>query len=147
MEIKGIKYKFGKMNARKQFHVMRRLTPAIGQLGPVLKMIGGGVSGLSEDDKADVGLQVIEPIGKALASLKDEDADFVLDELLNCVSRDNGNGLGFSPIRTNGVDMFEDIDMPSMLMLAFGAIKANFADFIPAIRSILNPANQKQSEQ
>lgn len=144
MEINGKNYQFAKLSARKQFHIMRRLTPVISDFAPVLKLLNTS----KDADQTDLGLEVIEHIGKALGALNDADADFVLDGLLDSVSRDNGQGLGFTPIRVNGVGMYSaDIDMPTELILAFHAIKANFADFIPAIRSIIAKSQLAPSVQ
>ena len=135
MQINGHDYNFGKLNARKQFHIMRRLTPVLSELTPLIKMFNQ-----KRDDESNTGLQLIEHIAKTLGGLKDDDADFILDGLLDSITRDNGNGLGFSSVRVNGVTMFADIDMPTELTLAYHAIKANFTDFIPAIRSALSKA-------
>lgn len=119
---------------------MRRLAPVISEVAPALKSLGNELG-------EDAGYDMMPVIGNAIASLKDEDADFVLDGLLDSVSRDNGKGLGFSPIRSNGVNMFADITMPMELKLAFEAIKANFQDFLPEIRSILAQKESQQSVQ
>ena len=139
MLINGFKYQFTKLNARKQFHILRRLTPVLQDLAPLIKSLNK-----KDAEQTELGLEVVQHIGIALGKLTDADADFILDNLLDSVSRDNGQGLGFSPVRANGVQMFQDIDMPTELTLAFHAIKANYTDFIPAIRSILS---QKEAQQ
>lgn len=144
MNLKNIEYRFDKMSARKQFHVVRRLTPVLVDLAPILKGLKPGSAELQEEDKAAIALKFIEPLGKALSNLKDEDADFILDNLLDTVSRSAGQGIGYTPIRVNGVMMFQDLEMFDELTLAFYAIKANFANFIPAIRSVLSQ-NQPQA--
>jgi hypothetical protein len=143
MLISGQKYIFGKLNARKQFHVARRLAPAIADIAPLLKLIKSE----EVEDKEEFGIKAIEMLGNALSKLKDDDADFILDSLLDSVSRELGQGTGSAPIRSNGVMMYQDIDMPTELALAFHAIKANFADFMPTIRSALNQQSQKPNAQ
>jgi hypothetical protein len=141
MNLNNVEYRISKLNARKQFHVMRRLAPVISDIAPFLKGMD------LEHSESDKGYAMIAPLGKALANLKDEDADFILDTLLDAVTRDAGNGLGFTPIRLNGVNMFSDITMASELKLAFEVIKDNFKDFLPEIRSILTQEESLQREQ
>jgi len=138
------KFTYGKMSARKQFHVIRRLAPAIADFAPLFKLITKDVKSMESEDREDLGIKAIETLGVGLSKLKDEDADFIIDSFLDITSIDLGQGTGFAPLRTNGVLMYHDLTMQDELKIVFGGIKANFQDFIPAIRSALHPLQSEQ---
>src|SRR3954454_7791875 len=79
----------GKMNARAQFHVARRLAPAVSQLAtlaPPLQSAAEGGDGLAVEMFA-------RPLTDALAKMSDTDCDYVLDHCLGIVQRlQGGNG-------------------------------------------------------
>ena len=118
IEINGAQYRVGKMDARRQFHVMRRLAPLLSTLGPVA---AGGL-----DDPA-----ALAPMAAVLAGLSDEDVDYVLDTCLAVCQRQQGDA--WAAIRVpNGkasLSMFADIDMAAELRLTAEAIKGNLGDF------------------
>lgn len=128
-EVNGTEYRAGKIDARKQFHIVRRLAPVM-----------GGMVGVND-------AEALEPLAKAIASLSDDDADYVLFGLLDCVSRKQANGLGWAKVSKGNALMFEDIDMAAMLKLAYNAMQANMQDFFAAIRSALNGQAQMQNAQ
>lgn len=119
IEVNGNVYRIGRMDARKQFHVSRRLAP-------LLAGIGGAISG----KKADV-TATFQPIAEALAQMSDEDTDYILDNCLAVVSRQQGNQ--FAPVMARGGNMmFEDIDLPTMMQLTISVIRENLGGFFPA---------------
>jgi hypothetical protein len=115
--IDGIEYKAGKIDARKQFHIVRRLAPVMSAAaggGDMLAMLAGAISKLSDDD-----------------------ADYVLFGLLDVVTRKQENGLGYAKISTGKALMFDDISMGAMLKIAAESFKENMQDFFTVIRSAL----------
>jgi len=137
----GIEYRAGNINAREQFHIVRRLAPFLKALAPL--MAGMDVS-KSDPMKA---MAALPQIGEVLAQLPDEAADYVVFGLLACVSRKQDNGLGWAKVSNGTQLMFQDIDMMTMLTLAARALMANMQGFFSELRSVSAPLNQKQSAQ
>ncbi len=125
MEINGQSYKFGKIDARKQFHIVRRLAPVMGSVAK------GG--------------EAIDAITSAIGRLSDDDADYVIFGLLACVTRKQDNGLGWAKISNGTSLMFSDIEMGEMLQIAFRAFEENMQDFFAVIRSTLKEQQQPQN--
>lgn len=128
-ELNGHTYRAGKLNARDQFHIVRRLAPVL-----------GNAAGSS-------GMDALPPIADAIASLSDEQADYVLFGLLRCVQRKQPQGLGWAAVSTEHSLMYDDITMPVMMQLAWKALQHNMADFLHALPSASSEATQRASGQ
>lgn len=133
-ELNGQTYRIGKLDARAQFHIVRRLAPVLGELAPSIQ---GGKNGL----------EALPAIASAIAKLSDADADYCLFGLLRVVSRKQANGLGWSPVSTENLMMFDDIDMAAMLRLAWQTLSYNISGFFAALPSDLKDARPKASAQ
>jgi hypothetical protein len=132
-EIKGQTYKATKMDARAQFHIVRRLAPVLGELAPA------AASGKVQ------GLDALPPLANAIAKLTDADADYCLFGLLAVISRKQPQGMGWSPVCTTNLMMYDDIDMVVMLQLAWKALEFNMSGFFAALPLDLKEATQKVS--
>jgi len=130
LELDGHTYRVGKLDARAQFHIVRRLAPVLGELTPALQ---GGKGGLD----------ALPPIATAVAKLSDADADYCIFGLLKVVSRKQPNGLGWGPVSTENLLMYDDIGMTQMLKLAWEALTFNMSGFFAALPSDLKEAAQK----
>lgn len=130
LELDGHTYRVGKLDARAQFHIVRRLAPVLGELAPALQ---GGKGGLD----------ALPPIATAVAKLSDADADYCIFGLLKVVSRKQPNGLGWGPVSTENLLMYDDIGMTQMLKLAWEALTFNISGFFTALPSDLKEAAQK----
>lgn len=130
LELDGHTYRVGKLDARAQFHIVRRLAPVLGELAPALQ---GGKGGLD----------ALPPIATAVAKLSDADADYCIFGLLKVVSRKQPNGLGWGPVSTENLLMYDDIGMTQMLKLAWEALAFNMSGFFAALPSDLKEAAQK----
>lgn len=126
-------YRVGKIDARKQFHIVRRLAPVLGELVPAVR------SGGSADSVA--------AIASAVSKLSDADADYCIFGLLGAVVRKQDNGLGWGPVSTGESLMYDDITMPIMLQLAWKAMSFNMSGFFAALPSDLKEAAQRASAQ
>lgn len=124
-------YSVGKIDARAQFHIIRRLAPVIGEIAP--SAASGKMSGLD----------ALPPLANAIAKLSDDDADYCLFGLLKVIKRKQGQGLGFGPVCTGNAIMYDDIDMAAMLQLAWKALEFNLSGFFAALPSGLKEATQK----
>jgi hypothetical protein len=117
VEIGGQKYRIGRIDARKQFHVARRLAPLL-----------AGMSGLTKGGGFDA---LVGPLTAAISGMSDEDVDYVLDACLGVCQRIQPNGQGAPVIARSGGMMFEDIDMGQMVQLAVKVIQENLGGFLP----------------
>jgi hypothetical protein len=118
VEVGGQKYRIGRIDARKQFHVARRLAPLL-----------AGMSGVP--DKSAGFAAFLGPLTDALSGMSDEDVDYVLDICLGVCQRLQPNGHP-APVMVRGGLMFEDIDMGQMIQLAVKVIQENLGGFFPA---------------
>lgn len=134
LELDGHTYRVGKLDARAQFHIVRRLAPVLGELAPALQ---GGKGGLD----------ALPPIATAVAKLSDADADYCIFGLLKVVSRRQPNGLGWGPVSTENLLMYDDIGMTQMLKLAWEALTFNMSGFFAVLPSDLKEAAQKVKGQ
>lgn len=132
-ELAGQTYRADKLNAREQFHIVRRLAPVIGHAAPSIQ--GGD------------GIEALPPLADAIGALSDENADYVLFGLLKCVQRKQQQGLGWAPVCTGTSLMYDDITMPTMLQLAWKALQHNMGGFFDALPSALKEATQRASSQ
>ena len=130
LELDGHTYRVGKLDARAQFHIVRRLAPVLGELAPALQ---GGKGGLD----------ALPLIATAVAKLSDADADYCIFGLLKVVNRKQPNGLGWGPVATENLLMYDDIGMTQMLKLAWEALTFNMSGFFAALPSDLKEAAQK----
>jgi hypothetical protein len=128
-EVGGKTYRCDNMDARKQFHVMRRLAGVLDALKEIPK--GGDGDGM---------LAAIAPIAKAIASMSDEDCDYVLDACLNICQRQEGPGWAKIWNAQAKRSMFDDVNMAIMLQIAVKVLQDSFAAFFPALPSVLKDA-------
>lgn len=113
--IKGFDYQCEPLNAREQFHVLRRLSPALAELASAVQ------------NDADVE-GTLKSLGKSLAGLSDADADYCLFSLLKNVSRKQQNA-GWVKITVDQNVMFPDLTMVDLLQIAAKSFQCNFGDF------------------
>lgn len=122
-------YRTGKLDAFRQFHVARRLAP-------LLAGLGDAATHLPSEDSAERATAtltaVIGPLAKVLASMSDEDCDYVLNECLSVCSRKQGDR--FVPIKMRGSSMlqFQDITLQEMMRLAVAVVQENLGSFFDA---------------
>lgn len=114
-EINGQQYRSGKLSARLQFHVARRLAPVLGGLAAASKNGGDDFAGF------------LQPIADAISGMSDADCDYVLDTCLAIVQRQQGSS--WANVFVNKAQMFDDIDMGAMLQIASKVITENLGGF------------------
>ena len=121
--IAGNNYKTTKLDAFKQFHVSRRLAPALWALAGAASSDKGG------DDSA---LMALEPVARAVSQMSDEDSEYVLKACLSVCNREQNGGWA-KVMNGNGQMMFQDIDMPAMMQLTFAVIQDNLGNFMQGL--------------
>lgn len=132
VEVGGFSYRIGRIDARKQFHVSRRLMPLLAGLG--------GAAALKSQAGADGFKKFLVPISEVLSKMSDEDVDYVLDACLSVCQRLQPNGQGAPVMARGGGMMFNDIDMGQMVQLSVHVIRENLSGFFPAATAESPPA-------
>lgn len=141
------KYRSQKIDARAQFHIVRRLAPCLGGLAPALMKVGAkqaaagaalDASKVMETDVADI----LPKLADAMAAMDDETADYVLFGLLGAATREQASGLGWAPVCNGRSLMFQDITMAQMLTIAGRVLAANLGDFFVVLNSISSQLGQ-----
>jgi hypothetical protein len=126
LEIKGEMYRTEKLDTFVAFHIGRRLMPAYFALG------AGAVKALANGAELDaLPLEAMAPIVDVMATMKNEDSQYIMDQCLAVVHRQSGQGWQ-RVTAANGKLQFEDIRLPIMLQLVATVIRENLNDFFPA---------------
>jgi hypothetical protein len=135
-EVGGRQFKLGKIDAFKQFHIVRRLGPILGDLIPVAQKISGAnLASMSEEEKFSHLSQLLTPVMNGLSKLSDKDANLVLLGLCSSVEMHQPQSNNWARVSTTEVLMFQDLSLPTLLQVAGRAFMFNLSDFFP----IANP--------
>lgn len=135
-EINGVQYRAQAMDARRQFHVARRLSSVLSPSADAL-----GKLAPDADSKAGF-IAAIDGFFEVLSSLPDDQLDYVIDACLDTVSRKDGTQ--WSPIRRGGAMMY-DLDLYTQGAIVWhvvkGALDGFFASLPEAVRDTLKGAS------
>lgn len=131
LDLNGHRYSIGKLSAKQQFHVSRRIAPIVPTLIPVFVRLAAGSRGITEDPGGMA--DVLQPLADGLAAMKDEDADYVLDTCMQAVQRRQEHGWTAVWSASQRVPMFQDIDLSVMLPLALRVIVGSLGPFIQGL--------------
>jgi hypothetical protein len=132
-EIAGKKFKLSKLDAFKQFHIVRRLTPLLSELLPALSSLSkNDLKTQSEAKKLENMAKIAGPVMAGFSKLSDADADRVLYGLLSCVEiqQDSGN---WAKVSTDTSLMFQDLELSVLLQAAGRALMYNMSGFFSAL--------------
>lgn len=113
-DINGNAYRSEKLDAKRQFHLARRLAPILSK-----------IPGVQEN-------KLFEVIADEIAMMSDENCDYVIDNCLSVVKRQQGDA--WVPVfnaRANRMQ-FHDIDMGAMLQIARYVLEENLQSFFLA---------------
>jgi hypothetical protein len=135
MEIAGITYQVGKLNAFEQLHVARRLAPMLGDLVSIFKQHPNLISD-GESDGESAESRILElalgPLSHTFAKMSNEDVDFIVNTCLSACQRKQERG--YAKVFVNGHLMFQDIQLDTLLGLTFAVIEENLGSFFPTGR-------------
>jgi hypothetical protein len=131
-EIGDRKFKVSKINAMKQFHIVRRIGPILGEMMPAIQKIAKSKEQLSQEEQLEHAAEFVTPIMNGLSRLSDKDADFVLFSLLAAVEI-NQDG-AWSKLVVNDNLMFDMLGLPVLLQAAGRAFMYNMTGFFGALR-------------
>lgn len=128
--IGGKEFRLSKLDAFKQFHIVRRLGPILGDVIPVAQKLGGmKEDGLSEQQKLEQFADIAKPILEGLSKLSEADANTVLLGLLSAVEIKQAPVGNWARLARDGNMMIQDLDLPVMLQAAGRAFAYNLAGF------------------
>lgn len=141
--VTGNEYRVGRLNARQQFHVARRIAPVIASISQVAREItpaatNGEMPDEPEQEQAEQQLdelaqnRLFAVIAEALSKMSDVDCDYVISTCMSAVQRRQGEH--FMPVWNKNADQpqFGDIDLPTLMQLSWAVIQENLASFTPA---------------
>jgi len=124
------KFKVNKIDAFKQFHIVRRIGPILAEF---VKSAGGitnvKVDDLKDNEKLEQFAKIAEPIMKGLSSLSDADADYVLMNLLAGVEVHQPQFNMWAKVSNGTVIAMQDIDLPVLLQCAGRSLMFNLSGF------------------
>lgn len=130
-------YRAGSLNAIKQFHCMRKLSPCLGKL---TNIAGADVELVTDDEgniidfKGDID-GVISPFTSALAAMSDEDAEYIFNCCLEVTERKQQGG-AWAPLRVKDVTMFDGLSLPALLQIAYHVLKEDITAFFKDLPSL-----------
>lgn len=134
--IGGAEYKLSKINALKQFQIVRRMAPLLGELLPAIKDVAKSqkkIDAMTEGDKMDEFAKLAAPLMLGLGKLSDKDSEMVLFSLLSSVEikQDKGN---WARLANESGLMFDTLELPVMLNAAGRAFMFNLGGFLDALQ-------------
>lgn len=133
-EIGSKKFKLNKLNALKQFHIARRVTPILADLLPYLKDFKLALTVTSESEKLEQFAKIATPFMNGISKLSNADSELVLIGLLSCVEVQQSSG-NWARIANDEMIMIQDLDLPVLLQAAGRGFIYNmkgFFDGLPA---------------
>lgn len=128
-------FKLSKINAMKQYHIVRRIAPILGEMLPAMKDIAKAheSKSMTEDEKLDQAVRFAGPIMNGLSKLSDKDSEVVLYGLLAAVEIKQAEG-NWAKIVQNDQLMFDNLDLPLMLQAAGRSFMYNMAGFFDVLQ-------------
>lgn len=129
IELGPFKYRIGTMDTMVQFHVARRVAPAVAAAGTSISEMAQRDGAPTSDDLL---FGMLGPVSKVIAEMSDTEVNYVLNACLAVVSREQMDGR-YAVVQRAGKLMFSDIDMPMMVRLAVEVLKENLGSFFPTL--------------
>jgi hypothetical protein len=134
LDLDADNYRIGKLNALQQFHIVRRLLPALASVGVSLSQLQSGASKDMGSGMEEF-LPALGPVSEVLAKMTDEDTNYILFTCLSVVAKRQGSG-GYAPTCTGSTLMFQDMSLQVMLRLAVEVVKANTEGFFAGLGDV-----------
>lgn len=127
IEIDGVAYRVGKLNAITQFHLVRRLVPVLAEVGISIEQVRQVAAETPDDETMASFLPKLKPIMKLMAEMPDSQVDYVMHTCLGMVARISEGRA--QVVMVDGRLMFEDLKMPHMLRLVMEVLRFNLSGF------------------
>lgn len=129
--LRGQTYDAGKIDAMRQFHIVRRLAPVLGKLAALAPQMDRLKRELADTESE----RLLASLGEAVSVMPDADVEYVLNACLDVTQIRQESG-GWAKLRANGVIMFP-IDLATMLGIAAHVLKDNLSGFFDELPSAL----------
>lgn len=136
-EVGGRKFQLNKINAFKQFHLVRRIAPILSEMLPAFgeaQKITSVSSQLSEKEQYDQLAKIAGPLLVGFSKLSDSDSDKVLYVLLSSVQVQQS--VGWAWVATDTTLMIQDLELPEMLQVAGRAFMYNLSGFFRVLPQV-----------
>lgn len=127
-------FKMSKIDAFKQFHIARRISPILAEMLPAMQEMKNvsKLGELSEEAKLEQIAKFVAPIMMGLSKLSDADSEFVLYGLLASVEVQQSGG-NWAPIARGPMLMIQEFELPDLLQIAGRAFMFNLSGFFGAL--------------
>lgn len=129
--IGGRDFKLCKIDAFKQFHIVRRIGPILSDIIPSLGE-AKKVIGKSTEEQLEAFAKIANPVMNGLSKLSDADSEMVLFNLLAAVEVKQATG-NYAKVSNGSMLMIQDLELPVMLQLAGRALVYNLSGFFSAL--------------
>lgn len=144
-EIGSVKFKLNKVDAMRQFHIVRRMGPLLADLIPAMQKAARVSKNkeVSDDQKFDDLAELAAPFMTGISKLSDDDANKIIYGLLSSVEmlQESGN---WARVATDSGLMFQNIEFPVMMQAAAKALMYNLGNFFSAIPQVSHGDKPKQ---
>ena len=134
--IGNLNFKLGKLDAFKQFHIVRRVGPILADLLPAMKGMADKQekqkNKLSESEKLDQFAEIAAPVMLGLSKLSDADSEMVLLGLLSSVEVQQSAG-NWAKVANGSMIMMQDLELPVLLQIAGKAFAYKLAGFFAGL--------------
>lgn len=135
-EINGKIYRIGALTGRQQFHVARRLAPAIWALFSVVSQDEAPITAAKIQTTIDAleDLGVLKPVAECIANMSDADSDYIIDTCLSVVTREASGQWAKVWIPGSGSMFGSDMNLQVIMKLVIAVIKENMGNFSDALQ-------------
>ncbi len=128
----GRNFKLGKIDAFRQFHIVRRIGPLLAEVAPtMISMVAASkkMGNISEEQKLEEFAKIAQPIMLGLSRLSDADAEYVLFRLLGAVEVQQKEFNVWAKVATDTGIMMQDLELPLLLQAAGKSLMYNLSGF------------------
>ncbi len=133
-ELFGRNFKLNKIDAFKQFHIVRRIGPILSELLPAMQEVSKVQnSNQSEEEKLATIAKFATPIMTGLSKLSDNDANQVLHGLLQAVEIKQMPAGNWARVSNGELLLMQDLELPMLLQIAGKAFMFNLSGFFAAL--------------
>lgn len=122
----------GKMNCLKQFHVARRIAPALRGFTIALEKFKAAMKPGVKPTMLEL-VDGAQPLCEALSKIPDDDANYIVFECMNQIRRKDGDlwAKVRSESAADGTMQYDDIDLVVMMQLVNHVLMENLGGFFP----------------
>lgn len=133
-ELNGRNFKLSKIDAFKQFHIVRRIGPILSEILPAMRGFKDvkNFDSFTESEKLESITQLAAPFLVGISKLSDADAELVLYGLLSAVETQQPQG-NWAKIVINSMLMFQDMELPVLMQIAAKSFAFNLSGFFSGL--------------